>query len=104
MRSFETNTNEQDLRIMAVAALKNPNQKGGEQCYTVFGTSSGEVEFHLINFHKRRIEISQSSTIKLSGSVLSMKRIKMFGSLSFIIVGMSSGDIAFIKVEFQPAN
>lgn len=83
---------------MAVGALKNPNLQ--EQCYVVFGTSAGEVEFHRINFNKRRLELAQENTIRLDGSVLSMKRVK-FAAKSVVVVGMSSGDIAFIEVAFD---
>lgn len=83
---------------MAVAALKNPAKP--ENCYAVFGTSSGEIEFHRINLNKRRLVIDQQQTIRLDGSVLSMKRVKL-AAKTIVVVGMSSGDIAVIAVEFD---
>ena len=49
MRSFEQHDNDQDLRIMAVAALQT------HEIYSVFGTSAGEIEFHKLNLEKRRL-------------------------------------------------
>jgi len=43
MRSFENNQNEQDFRIMAVEAVLVK-----DKVYIIFGTSSGEIEFHLL--------------------------------------------------------
>jgi hypothetical protein len=44
MRSFEQNTNDQDLRIMAVSVFHS-----GSSIFTAFGLSSGAIEFHRIN-------------------------------------------------------
>jgi hypothetical protein len=71
-----------------------------DQIFAIFGTSSGDVEFHKINFAKKRLEMSLKSTISLSGSVLCMKRIKVDLSKSILVVGMSSGNIAILDVHF----
>ena len=35
-----------------------------DHIYTVFGTSSGEIEFHRVNLRKKRLEILQDRTLR----------------------------------------
>jgi hypothetical protein len=66
----------------------------------VFGTSSGEIEFHRLNLTKRRLELLSQNTLRLNGSVLSMKRVKSNKTKkAFIFVGMSSGDLVLVEVS-----
>ena len=67
--------------------------------YAALGTSSGHVEFHRIDFAKRRLELQGDSTLALSGSVLCMKRVKVSATQVTVIVGMSSGDIVVSTVD-----
>ena len=69
MRSFEQNQNDQDLRIMGVSVFSANNE-----VFTVFGLSSGEIEFHRINLKKKRLEILKECTIRVRGSVLCLKK------------------------------
>jgi hypothetical protein len=75
MRSFEQNTADQDIRIMAVACFQHETE-----VFALFGLSSGVLEIHNINMKKRRLEIIQSGTVKFRGSVLSMKRLRFPGA------------------------
>jgi hypothetical protein len=44
------------------------------EVFTVFGLSSGEIEFHRINLKKKRLEILKECTIRVRGSVLCLKK------------------------------
>lgn len=91
MRSFEQNQNDQDLRIMAASVFSANNE-----VFSVFGLSSGEIEFHRINLKKKRLEMLKECTIRVKGSVLCMKKQK-FPSATLLVVGLSSGDIYLIS-------
>ena len=96
MRSFEQNANDQDLRIMSVCAFQL--QLSLDMIFAVFGTSSGEIEFHRINLHKKRLELVKDCTLRARGSVLCMRKLKFKDSV-VLVVGLSSGDIVLAEVQ-----
>ena len=67
----------------------------------MFGTSSGEIEFHKVNLRKKRLEIVKDRTLRATGSVLCMQKVKFKESVIFII-GLSSGDIVLSEFKISP--
>ena len=60
-----------------------------------FGTSSGEVSFFTVNYHKCRLE--DLTKFQMASSILSMARTKTHDTTYLIIVGLSNGDIYLLK-------
>ena|ERR1719272_374258 len=72
--------------------------------YTIFGTSSGEIEFFKINIGKKKLEhVNKNLNLKFAGSVLSMKRLKLKDAF-VLIVGLSNGDISMLAITFDDRN
>ena len=59
---------------MAVEILQAPTITI-DNIFIVFGTSSGEIEFHRLNFLKKKVYIQKNCTIKTKGSILCMKKL-----------------------------